>query len=432
VGIKRQPVSIIVPTLNEAVNLPRLLKRIDDSLSENSVKYEVIIVDDKSIDKTEAVSKDLAKTYNIKFFTKVGPKGKAYSLLQGFSHASNELICMIDADLQYPPEAIAPMIDILTIEDLDIVLSKRIDRQVSLIRRLFSKVFNFVFVKLLFGINYDAQSGLKLFKKQVLNNMVISPSPWSFDLEFIVRSIESGYKITSFEIPFSKRIQGDAKINLITTAIELALASIRLRLNSTINLFSQGSRKRTENLKPSSRSFKLFVSVIAALAVCLAPLKVSALTVPSLDPSSLLQPVLTGLQSSSSQTTTNTGSQSIASSGSNQVNTTSPAATSNLPISTPLAASGSTKQTTNGSASGNIKESQIDPTTLIGAGTTSSNKSYYNDGSIKKTSLIKKLESIALISLLIGFVFLIAAASSIFLKKKKPLKEYRLFGYKAS
>jgi dolichol-phosphate mannosyltransferase len=430
VGIKKQSVSIIVPTLNEAVNLPRLLKRIDKSLSKATLRYEVIVIDDNSNDDTAQVAKDLAKTYNLRFLTKVGPRGKAYSLLEGFSHAKYDLVCMIDADLQYPPEAIAPMINKLITDNTDIVLSERIDRQVSLTRRLFSKIFNFVFVKLLFGIEYDSQSGLKLFKKQVLTNMVIAPSPWSFDLEFIVRSIESGYKISNYEIPFSKRDHGDAKINLVTTAIELSLASIRLRRTTSLHLLHQGTYKRSSSFR-LTRTFKLFVSLLAALALCLAPLKVSALSITA-NPTSILQPIIINPQTTTSQPEATATPNPKASTTNATSTKASTADVSSLATSSNLKTGNSSVPTIFISDETGTKKAYNNSANLTGANSSSSNKAYYNDSSSKKGNL-KKLERIALIALFVGFgLLIIALLVSIFLIKKKPLKEYRMFGYKAS
>ncbi len=83
----------------------------------------------------------------------------------GFDIAKHDIICMIDADLQYPPEAILPMYHLLTTNDVDVVLAEREDHETSALRRLSSRVFNFAFTRLLFGFDYDSQSGLKLFKK---------------------------------------------------------------------------------------------------------------------------------------------------------------------------------------------------------------------------------------------------------------------------
>lgn len=228
-----QSISIIIPTLNEADNIEMLFKRINDTMKQAHINYEIVLIDDNSTDNTLKLAKELKSTYPVKPILKNGKAGKAYSLLEGFEYAQYELVCMIDADLQYPPEAISEMYKLLIEKDADLVITERVQQKTSFIRQLSSKLFNLMFTRMLFGINYDTQSGLKLFKKSILDNMSLSPSPWSFDLEFIVRALENQYKIINYQIPFNERYAGQAKVHVLETAIELARASIKLRRDTS-------------------------------------------------------------------------------------------------------------------------------------------------------------------------------------------------------
>lgn len=92
--------SIIIPVWNEENNIKELVKQIDNSLLKNRITYEIIFVDDDSNDKTKEEIKSLINDFPVKLFSKIGKKGKAYSLLEGFSYAKHDIVCMIDADLQ--------------------------------------------------------------------------------------------------------------------------------------------------------------------------------------------------------------------------------------------------------------------------------------------------------------------------------------------
>ena len=102
--------SIIVPTLNEEGNIETLLSRIDASLRSAGIDYEVVFVDDHSTDNTVAVIERCSDRYPIQLQFKRGHRGKAYSLLEGFSYAQHQLLAIIDADLQYPPEALPEIV----------------------------------------------------------------------------------------------------------------------------------------------------------------------------------------------------------------------------------------------------------------------------------------------------------------------------------
>lgn len=228
-----QPISVIVPALNEADNLPLLFERIDASLSSAPIPYEIIVVDDHSTDETARIAQTTKPAYNVRLLTKRGAPGKAFSLLEGFAAAKHELVCMIDGDLQYPPEAIPQMYHKLQFCEADVVVTERVDNQTGPLRRLSSSVFSAVFTRALFGIKYDTQSGLKLFRKSILRTMSLSPSPWTFDLEFIIRALEQGYTIVSQMIPFSQRHAGVPKVKMLSATAEIASGSYRLWRDSS-------------------------------------------------------------------------------------------------------------------------------------------------------------------------------------------------------
>ena len=260
---EKQAISIVVPTLNEADNIPTLLERIDQAMQQVAVPYEVLIIDDHSTDGTMQLATSLAAKYPVRAILKNGKRGKAYSLLEGFAATSYSLVAMIDADLQYPPEALAPMYALLTENNLDVVTTERQAEETSKVRKLFTKVYNLIFARLLFGISFDTQSGLKLFRKRILNKFEMTPSPWSFDLEFLVRALENKFKIASYPITFSERTAGVTKVKLLSTTLELATASLKLRLRISIRKLRAGYRANTLFLQ---KAFPVGMLSLVALA----------------------------------------------------------------------------------------------------------------------------------------------------------------------
>ena len=106
----RQAISVVVPTLNEAENVEALIQRIDATLGQNQIGYEIIVIDDRSTDGTRDVLEALSAAYPVSVYLKQGTPGKAQSLLEGVEHARHDTICIIDADLQYPPEKIPDLL----------------------------------------------------------------------------------------------------------------------------------------------------------------------------------------------------------------------------------------------------------------------------------------------------------------------------------
>ena len=224
----KKELSVIVPTYNEVDNVEELVVRINSTLFPAGYKYEIIFIDDKSTDRTPLRIKALCEAYPVKFFTKIGKKGKAYSLLEGFLKAAFDNIAIIDADLQYPPEALLPMAEKLG--NADIVVANRKKYKDTFSRRFMSTTFRKVFGKMLFGISEDVQSGLKVFRKRVIDVVRFSPSSqWTFDLEFLHRTREAGFQTSSYDIAFAKRKKGSSKVESIKTSFEIGLNALKFK-----------------------------------------------------------------------------------------------------------------------------------------------------------------------------------------------------------
>jgi len=205
-----------------------LTAKLNSSLLDNGFTYEIIFVDDHSKDGTQKKIKTLSTIYPIKLVIKKGLKGKSYSLREGFDEAKYQNIAIIDGDLQYPPEAVGKMA--IKLKDIDIIVANRKSYNDSLLRRIFSKTFKIAFGKILFGLDHDIQSGLKVFRSEVPRVIDFAPSsPWTFDLEFLHRAREAGFTIESFPIVFSKRKKGNSKVGAVKAVIEIGTNALRLR-----------------------------------------------------------------------------------------------------------------------------------------------------------------------------------------------------------
>lgn len=223
-----QKISIIISIYNEAKNVEEFVKRIQGALSSPKRPYELIFIDDNSTDETDEIFKKIEKDNKIIFKKKQGKKGKAFSLIEGFRAATGEIIAMIDGDLQYPPEAIPYMVEVL--EKADIVVANRKNYKDTIIRKILSGTFRTVFGKLLFGLSHDIQSGLKVFKKEVIDTIKFTPgSAWTFDLEFLHRAKQAGFSIQNFDIVFSRRKNGESKVIFLKTTLEIGVNALKLR-----------------------------------------------------------------------------------------------------------------------------------------------------------------------------------------------------------
>lgn len=231
--MRGKKLSVVIPIYNEVNSVNKLLRRIYKALRKVT-EFEVIFIDDNSTDGTfEKIQKFKSKnkhikTKQIKIFRKEGKKGKAFSLLEGFSRSTGDLVAMIDADLQYPPEAIPHMLN--SIKNADIVVANRKNYKDSIVRKILSNTFRFIFGKLIFGLDHDIQSGLKLMTRNVIERIKFTPSSsWTFDLEFLHRAKQAGFKILNLDISFARRENDISKVNFIKTTFEIGFNTLLLR-----------------------------------------------------------------------------------------------------------------------------------------------------------------------------------------------------------
>ncbi len=246
--MQRERLSVIVPTLNEEGNVAELVRRLDVSLRTANIEYEIIFVDDHSRDGTRVEALKLRETYPVFFHLKKGKKGKAYSLLEGFEYARYEMIAMIDADLQYPPEAIPEMAAGLR-GGLDIVVANRVDRETSFFRKVLSRGFALVFSKFLHGLDVDVQSGLKVFRARIAREVNIAPDPWTFDLEFLLTARNYGYVIGGHQIFFAERTSGESKIVFWRAIREIGWNAVKLRFRDRAPLHIRPESARKEEAR---------------------------------------------------------------------------------------------------------------------------------------------------------------------------------------
>lgn len=116
---------LVIPTLNEAGNIPVLLDRISESLSSLDIDYEIIVVDDDSQDGTAEVAEEYArKDSRVRVFVRKGERGLAGAVIHGWERTDADLLGVIDADLQHPPEVL-PSLLTPVLNGTDIAIASR-------------------------------------------------------------------------------------------------------------------------------------------------------------------------------------------------------------------------------------------------------------------------------------------------------------------
>lgn len=118
-------VSIVVPTFREAENLPVLVRRIGQAMSQAELSYEIIVVDDASPDPTSAVCGELSRQFPLRLIVRQNERGLSSAVIRGGELATGKWLVVMDADLSHPPERIPDMVAQLASGATEFVLGSR-------------------------------------------------------------------------------------------------------------------------------------------------------------------------------------------------------------------------------------------------------------------------------------------------------------------
>lgn len=229
-------VSFVIPCHNEEMNIPILIKRLNDFYG----KYilEIIIVDDNSTDSTVEVAKKLSEQYkNIHIIRRSLPNGVGRALRDGFQIAKGEYIFSMDSDFQHIIPEMRDLFDAIA-AGADVAVGSRFSRKSVLVNYAFTKIVaNRAFhllANLLLGKRFrDISNNLKIFRKEVLENFEIESNDFAANAEIGLKPLLLGYKVEEVPISWINRSinMGFSTFQIIKTGPNYWVVLFRLTLN---------------------------------------------------------------------------------------------------------------------------------------------------------------------------------------------------------
>ncbi len=220
--LKPLKIVIILPTFNEAENLPKIVPAI---LANQIPDLKILIVDDSSPDGTGEIADELAIKYpgQIEVMHRMGKAGLGRAYIAGFNHVLNsdvEIIGQMDSDFSHPPERLPEMIEML--KDADLVLGSRyiqgggIDEQWPIWRKGLSRWGNF-YARSILGIPVkDVTGAYRLWRREFLEKIpfqeVVS-NGYIFLVEILHLANINGARFGEVPIYFADRKWGESKMN---------------------------------------------------------------------------------------------------------------------------------------------------------------------------------------------------------------------------
>ena len=212
---------IIVPTVNERENLPRMAQHILSL----PVKVDLLVVDGNSTDGTAQIADELAAKHpeiHVIHETKKGGLGRAY--IAGFEWALErgyEFIFEMDCDFSHDPDEIPNFLAAIKKENADLVLGSRYSGGIRVVnwplkRLLLSRGAGY-YVRIITGMPItDPTGGYKCFRRRALEAIKLDDvrsNGYSFQIEMTHRLWREGYKVAEVPIVFTDRVEGHSKMS---------------------------------------------------------------------------------------------------------------------------------------------------------------------------------------------------------------------------
>jgi dolichol-phosphate mannosyltransferase len=242
--VRDSRLTVVVPTYNEAVNLPRLAEAL---MRLPLPELRLLVVDDQSPDGTGDVADKLAaENPRVSVLHRTAKNGLGRAYVDGMTRALEEgaqIVVQMDADLSHPAEVIPRMVEVLATTDAAVVLGSRyvaggsVASEWAWHRKALSAWANFYVNAILRLRVKDVTAGFKAWRAETLRAIdlpTVRSNGYAFQVEMNYRTVRRGLRITEVPITFEERAEGVSKMTL-AVQIESALMPWRLRFGRKPN-----------------------------------------------------------------------------------------------------------------------------------------------------------------------------------------------------
>ena len=239
--MKTIDLSLIIPCFNEEKILDISLAEIESVLENSRISYEIILIDDKSTDKTVKSLKKYEKKKNYSVYYHEVNQGRGKTVSDGITVSRGKVVGFIDIDLEVSPLYIPYFVNKIIRREADVVTGYRIYRDsiISLHRMILSRGYS-ILVRKLLSINHkDTETGYKFFNRKKIIPVLkqTTSNHWFWDTEIISLAYKSKLKIIEIPVLFLRRLDKKSTVHVVKDTYDylVHLYKFRRRL-SKLNL----------------------------------------------------------------------------------------------------------------------------------------------------------------------------------------------------
>jgi glycosyltransferase involved in cell wall biosynthesis len=216
--------SVIIPMFNEEPTVGDVIDRTKATLKKVGLEYEILVVDDRSWDKSVEIARGRgAKVYRLKEHM-----GKGYALRAGFAKAKGDIIATIDSDGSHRPEELPQLLASILQNQADLVIGSRFSGPKPTSGKKFNaagvRIFNLL-IKVFTGAEVsDSQSGYRVMRSVVLENLSLKSDEYQIESEMLVKIAKKGFRVWEVPISFEQRTYGRSRLDPIVDGFKIFLS----------------------------------------------------------------------------------------------------------------------------------------------------------------------------------------------------------------
>jgi len=206
---RRVDVSVLVPAKDEAENLPLFMKLAAEAFEKTpDVHYEVVVIDDGSVDDSWRVLQELESHYDfLRVVRHRSRRGIADALRTGYLNSTGDVLVFYPADLQFKPEDIPRLVAPILAQESDMVTGfKEGKYEKAFVSGIYNKLS-----RTLFHVPVKDLNSVKAYRREIMDTLPVRPDWHRY---MIVIAAAEGFTVTEIPVPLYPRHAGRSKFGL--------------------------------------------------------------------------------------------------------------------------------------------------------------------------------------------------------------------------
>lgn len=221
-------VSAFFPAYNDGGTIPSMVMMTDRVLRKLTDDYEIIVVNDGSVDHTADMLEELQQHYpKLRVVDHVKNRGYGGALRSGFASATKEWIFYTDGDAQYDPRELLRLVARVS-DDVDVVQGYKIQRHDPLIRIVIGRIYHWT-VKTAFGLQIrDVDCDFRLMRRKIFEKVNLESNSGVICVELVKKTQDSGFRFTEVPVNHFHRAYGRSQFFNFRRVSAVGIALIKL------------------------------------------------------------------------------------------------------------------------------------------------------------------------------------------------------------